>query len=667
MRVSRLVARHGWPILVLAALLVPPSIEGMRKAKVEYNILGYLPGDIDSMRGEIIIDRDFGDASNAFIIVENRTLREILALKERIAGVAGVRDVIGFDDIVSPNIPVELLPAAVRESFFSGKGSLLIVRFMGRTGSDGAKLATEGVRAILGEDAWLSSVSATTADLQALVEQEMPLYLGLAVGLVALILGITMGSWLIPIVFISQIGLAILYNLGSNALFGKISFLSQSLAAVLQLGVTMDFSIFLLHRYEEERASREDKREAMAAAIDKTLASISGSALTDVAGFMALGAMRLGIGLDIGLVMSKGVLIGFAGVLTILPAMILVLDGPIRRFRGKRLSLGFGKLASFVARAATPLAILFLLLFIPALYGRAHVVQDYDLSGGIPSTMPSARAERKLKEDYHMVTSHFVIARDDLSPVAKRDMIAELEKVEGVSGVLAFEKYLGALVPEEFLPESIRLVFSHGGRELMVVSSAYGVSMAAGREQLDRIIAITRRYDPGAMVTGEAALQKDLVAIAAEDFRRVDTVSILAILAIVLVLFGSLTIPVFLVGAIELAIIANLGLPYYLGQEIPFLAGIVIGCIQLGCTIDYSILLISRFREGIQEGRRRRCAAPSRNRRPPSSRAPSSSPRRPRPWPSFRAWASSSRSASSSRGAPSSAWPSSASSSPQCL
>lgn len=602
MRVSHLVTRHYRSILVLAALLVLPSLSGIKRTEIEYNILSYLPHGLESIQGEEILDKDFGEASSAFLIVENKSLKELLAAKAELASVDGVLDVIGFDDIVSPNIPIELLPEAIRETFFSSRGNLLIVRFADSSGSMRTQTATARIRSLLGEDAYLSSLAATSLDTRSLVEKEMPAYLGLAFAIVTLILGLTLGSWLIPPLFLAEIGLAIVYNLGSNVFLGKISFVSQALAAILQLGVTMDFSIFLLHRYEEERGPGGDQAEAMARAIDKTFQAILGSAVTDVAGFMALCAMSLGLGFDIGVVMSKGVVIGLAGVLTVLPALLLAFDHPIHRFKGRPIVFDFRSLSLFVSRHSLPLALLFFLLFIPAVHGKNNVVQDYNLMGTLPEDLPSTMADRKLRTDFHMMTSHFVIVRDDLPPVAIRDMIARFEKVEGVSGVIALEKYLGALIPEEFLPESVKTLFRHGGKEIMLISSIYSVSMPEENRQLDEIMAIAKSFDPGCLVTGEGALHKELVEVAAADFKRVDMVSLAAISIIVLILFTSVSIPLFLVGAIELAIIANIAIPFYLGQSVPILSSIVIGCIQLGCTIDYSILLISRFKEELWAG-----------------------------------------------------------------
>jgi predicted RND superfamily exporter protein len=602
MKIAHFISRHSWIILLLAVILVPLSIIGSMGTAVDYDVLNYLPKQLDSMRGGLILNEEFGDASSAMLIVEGKSTRELLDLKAKIAAVPGVAGVIGVDDIIDPNIPREVLPAAIRESFYSGEGTLLIVQFKDRATSQKTVDATVRLRALLDKHAFLSGTTASNIDNKDLSERETPLYLGCAVVLLILILGLGMESWLIPLVFLAEIGLAILYNLGSNIVFGKISYLTQALAAVLQLGVTMDFSIFLLHRYDEERKSFVDKREAMAWAIKKTFLTISGGALTEIAGFLALCVMELAIGADIGIVMAKGVLIGLVVTMTVLPSMILVFDGPIHRLRHRPVMPRFKNTAAFVTKHAFALSIVFVLLFIPAVYGRSHAQQDYDLSGSLPPDLPSVIASNKLKTDYNMTTTHFLIVRDNLSPAAIRDLIGGLDGIHGVSGVLAIEKYLGALIPEEFLPDAFRTIFKHGGKELIIVNSSLKSSTPEAMKQLDSMIALVKSFDPEGLVTGEAALAKDLVSVAANDFKRVDIVSVCAILFIILVIFSSVSLPIILVGSIELAILINLGLPFFINEKVSFLSTIVIGCIQLGVTIDYAILLVTRFKEELRTG-----------------------------------------------------------------
>ncbi len=602
MKFSRGVTRYNILILLVAVLLVPPALFGITKVAVDFDALNFLPKRLGSVIGISILDNDFSVASNALLIVENKSTRQVLSLKESIAAVEGVGGVIGIDDILDPTIPRELLPDMVRVSFYSEKGSLFIIRFVDASSAPRTLRAVGLIRGLLDADCYLSGATATNIDSRKVSESEAPVYLLLAVGLVTIILGFAMESWLIPVIFLAEIGLAIVYNMGTNFVLGKISFLTQALAAVLQLGVTMDFSIFLLHRYDEERSRFADRREAMASAIEKTFVNIAGSALTDVAGFLALCVMDLALGFDMGIVMAKGVVIGLVVTVTVLPAMILALDTPIHRLSHRPLMFGFQGLAQAVTKRPLPLVAIFILLFIPAIYGRNHVKLDYDLSGGGPADLPSSVAARKLKTDFNMMTTHFIIIRDNLPPPSTRAMIARFEEVEGVTGVVAIEKYIGALIPEEFLPEAIRSIFRHGGRELMIVNSNYGISIPEENAQLDKIISIMKEYDAEGMVTGEGALSKDLVAVAARDFIRVDLVSIIGIAIIVALVFLSLSMPVVLVGAIELAIMINMAIPYFLGQQVSFISTIVIGCIQLGVTIDYSILLVSRYKEGLRSG-----------------------------------------------------------------
>lgn len=602
MKAARYIAHHSHLIIILALLLVVPAFIGIKNTKINYDLLNYLPQNLDSMRGEKILDKEFGEASNAMLIVENKTTRELLDLKASLASIDGVSAVVGIDDILDPSIPREVLPDAIRKTVYSEKGTLLIIQYAESAVSKRTEAATVAIRGRIGPGCYLSCTTATNIDTQNLSSRESPLYILLAVGFITIILGLGMESWLIPVIFLIEIGLAILYNMGTNIVFGKISYLTQALAAVLQLGVTMDFSIFLLHRYDEERRCYEDRREAMASAIQKTFVTISGGALTEIAGFLSLCVMDLTIGADIGVVMAKGVVIGLLGTMTVLPSLILMLDGPIHKLSHKPLMPSFEKTSGFVTKHAGLLSLVFVLLFIPAIYGRIHTQQDYDLNGSIPASLPSVVAATKLKTDFNMMTSHFILVRDDLPPAAIRDMIKDLEATPGVSGVLAVEKYVGALIPEEFLPENVRGIFKHGGREMLIVNSPYKVSTPEESEQLAKIISIVKTYDGRGLVTGEAALSKDLVDIAANDFKRVDFVSIGAILIIILIIFTSFSLPVVLVGSIELAILMNLGLPFFIGEKISFLSTIVIGCIQLGVTIDYAILLVSRFKEQLRGG-----------------------------------------------------------------
>jgi Predicted exporters of the RND superfamily len=608
MKLARLISRHSAIILVLALIATVPAAVGFLRTEVNYDILSYLPSSLASMRGEEILDKGYGDASIGMLILEGKSTSDILELKQRIKGVDGVRDVIWTDDILDPSVPTEMLPSALRTGFYSASSTRVIVRFHESSASMRTQKAIGEIREIAGSGAYLSGASPLQKDTQDLAAKETPSYVLLAVLLLVLVLALTMESPLIPFVFLAEIGLAILYNFGTNIILGRISYLTNGLASILQLGVTMDFSIFLLHRYEEERPRYADKRDAMAEAIKRTFLTISGGALTEIAGFLSLCAMDLKIGADIGIVMAKGVVFGLVGTMTILPALLLVLDGPIHRFNHRPLLPRFKKTAAFVSKHDAILSLAFLVLLVPAVYGQLHAKQSYDLTATLPKDMPSVVASEKLQTQYGMVATHFLLIRDDLPPAELREAIERIESVAGVESVLAFEKFAGPLIPDSILPDSIRSIFKQGGRNLLIVNSTYKTSAPETNTQLASLEEIAKSYDEGALLTGEGELTRDLIRIMSVDFKRVDILSIGAVFLIILFIFASFSLPVLLVGGIELAICINLALPFYVGETIPFIASIVIGCVQLGVTIDYAILLVTRFKEEIQKGIERRKA-----------------------------------------------------------
>jgi predicted RND superfamily exporter protein len=602
MKLARFISHHSKPILLIALALIIPAVIGTIKTQVNYDTLSYLPTDLDSMKGQLILDQGFGSAASVFLLVDDQPTRALLDIKERVAAVPGVRAVVWLDDMIDPAVPREILPDAIRNSLFAGNSTLMIVEFQGSSTDPLTMSAVDGIREVAGPTVKVAGSAAMNRDSQLQSTKESPLYLLLAITFCMFVLALAMESYLIPFVFLAEIGLTILFNMGSNVFFGQISYLTQSLAAILQLGVTMDFSIFLLHRYDEERKRFSDKKEAMAEAISRTFVTVSGGALTEIAGFLSLSVMDLGLGRDIGFVMAKGVFFGVLGTMTVLPSIILLLDGPIHKLRHRPILPTFKGTAAFVSKHSILLSILFVLLFAPAIIGRERTHQYYNLTDVLPKDFPSLVATDKLKNDYHMMTTHFVLVKDDLPPQDIRQLLSEVEGIKGVSGVIAVEKYLGALIPEEFLPDSVRSLFKNAGKEMFIVNSLYKTASPEGNEQLDAIMAMAKRYDPESLVTGEGALTKDFVKVATADFRRVDLVSIVAIFAIILIIFTSISLPVILVGSIELAIYINMALPYFLNESIPFIASIFIGCIQLGVTIDYAILLVTRFKEELRKG-----------------------------------------------------------------
>jgi predicted RND superfamily exporter protein len=602
MHVARFISRHAKAILVAALILAIPAAIGFIKTGINYDILSYLPQHLNSMQGEIILDKEYGDASTGILIIDGKSTYEILDLKEKIAKVPGVQAVVWVDNLVDPTVPAKMLPEELRTGFFSGTTTRLIIKFAEGSTSITTHKAIDGIRKLGDERCFLSGASPIIKDTKDLADKETPLYVLLAVIFSVIILSLTMESPLIPFVFLAEIGLAILYNFGSNIVLGQISYVTQALAAVLQLGVTMDFSIFLLHRYEEERPKFQDRREAMAEAIEKTFLTISGGALTEVAGFLALCVMDLALGTDIGVVMAKGVVIGLVGTMTVLPAMLLILDKPIHKFNHRPFLPTFEKTARFVSKHYVALSVVFVLLFVPAIYGRSKTQQYYNLIDSLPKDMPSVQATNRLKTDFNMTTTHFLIVRDDLPAADIRELIDRVQATKGITTVLAYEKFAGPLLPASLMPDEVKSIFKTKGHNLIIVNSEYSASTDAENAQIDEINAIVRSYDKDAYITGEGVLTKDLIAIAATDFKRVDIVSIGAVFLIILAIFTSLTVPVVLVGGIELAIFINMAIPYFTGEAIPFIASIVIGCIQLGVTIDYAILLVTRFKEELRKG-----------------------------------------------------------------
>jgi Predicted exporters of the RND superfamily len=603
MKLARFISHHSKEILILALVLAIPAAIGYFATPINYDILSYLPQNLGSTKGEVLLDKGYGDASTGILIIEGKKTNEILELKDRLAAIEGVRNVIWTSDVIDPTVPPEMLPAQAREGFYSANNTRMIIRFWESSTSERTMAAIDEIRKAGGKGTYLSGASPIIKDTKDLADRETPLYVILAVIFSVVVLALTMESPLIPIIFLAEIGLAVLYNLGSNILLGQISYLTKALAAVLQLGVTMDFSIFLLNRYDEERKKFEDHREAMAEAINKTFLTISGGALTEVAGFMALCTMDLRLGADIGVVMSKGVVFGLLGTMTILPAMLLFFDKPIHKLNHRPLLPSFKKTAGFVSKHNVVLSILFVVLLVPAFYGQTHTKQYYNLIDSLPSDMASVEATNKLKTDYNMVTTHFLLVRDDLAPADTRDIIEQVERLPGVTSVLAYEKFAGPLLPDSVIPDSIRGIFRQGGKNLIMVNSEYKASTNELNDQLESIDKIIQPYDSSALVTGEGALTKDLIRIAASDFKRVDIVSIGAVFVIILLILKSLSLPFLLVGGIELAILINMAWPFFVGETIPFIASIVIGCVQLGVTIDYAILLVTRYREEIQSGK----------------------------------------------------------------
>ena len=596
-KVSKAIAQSRMLILVIAFLLLIPSVLGYLKTDVNYDILGYLPDELDTRIAQSILKDDFDCGSLGMLIVENMENKDVSKLKEEVKKVEGVNDVIWIDDAIDLSVPKEILPEDIRDIFYSENSTLMIIKFAGTDASTETENALSDVRKIAGKQAFLSGVAGVIKDTKDLANKETPIYVLIAVILSIIILSITMESYVIPIVFLSSIGIAIIYNMGSNVIFENISYVTKALSAVLQLGVTMDYSIFLLHRYDEERESRENKVEAMANAIEATIESVVGSALTTVAGFLALCVMDLALGKDIGLVMAKGVVIGVICTITILPALVLTFDKVIHKYKHKNILPTFQKSSSFIIKHHKVIVLISLLILIPAAIGKEKASVYYNLDESLPDNLPSIVANDKLKNEFNMVSTNIILVRDDLDRYKVKEMVKELNNVDGVTMAAALESVLGSRVPENFLPNELLEQVKKGGYEGIIVNSKYKSATNEVAVQLDEINEIVKKYDPEGLVGGEAPLTNDHVTIADSDFKKVSIFSIVAIFLIIMVIFKSISVPVLLVLAIELAIFINLGIPYYTGTTIPFISSIVIGTIQLGATVDYAILLTSRFKE----------------------------------------------------------------------
>ena len=596
------IAKHRKMVLLIATLLLLPALYGMITTKINYDILTYLPEDLESVKGQEIMDEEFNSSALGMLVIENMVAKDVVKTKENIEMVDGVDKVTWIDDVMDISIPQNILPKGIQDMLYKENSTLLIIKFEEGSSAPLTHAAIEDIRGLLDERGFLAGMSAILKDTKELADEQTPVYVGLAVLLATIVLIITLESTVVPFIILLSIGYAILYNFGTNVLFGEISYITKSLAAVLQLGVTLDYSIFLLHRYEEECEEFEDKEEAMGVAIGMTASSIIGSSLTTVAGFLAIAAMELTIGKDIGFVMAKGVILGVVSVLTILPSLILVFDKVINRFTHKTILPEFNHLARLVTEHYKTFIIIGVILFIPAYYGQANNDVYYNLDESLPDDMESVVAFRKLKDDYNMMTTHMAVIPKAVPDYKVKQMIEEIEKVDGIATVLGHQKFIGPRVPENFVPDNIKDTFESDNYKRLLINSEYKSATDEENEQIREIDGIIKKYDSKAMLTGEGVLTKDLIDIADRDFKRVNAFSFIAVFAIIMIVFTSISVPFFLILAIMLAIFINMSVPFYTRQSIPFIASIVIGSIQLGATVDYAILLTTRFREEIGNG-----------------------------------------------------------------
>jgi len=601
-RFAHFVVKKKWLILIIALSLTVPSILGFAATKINYSLLSYLPGDLDSMIGEQYLENDFNLASTAMITVDNMTTADILAMKKDIGAVDGVNRVLWADDLVDVTVPKETLPSQLKDFFFSGDTTIVLVTFHENSSSARTTSAIDNIEKILKKDCFISGISAIGHDISELISQETPIYLLVAVAGVLLVLLFGVESTLVPFLFLASIGLAVLYNFGSNIVLGEISYITKSLAAVLQLGVTMDFSIFLLHRYNEEAMKTDDHDQAMMSAIKFTATAITSSSMTAIAGFLALCIMILGLGMDMGLVMAKGVLIGVICSLTVLPAMLLVFDKPVQKYRHRSFIPALKKPAGFVIKHYKSIAIVSLAVVIPFAVFQSKTKVYYNLISSMPANMSSIQGAEKIAETFNRPSTDYLLIDDSVPKREVAEMAGKIEKIDGVTSVLCMETLVGEGIPEELLPSSITGIFHAGGKRLLIVSSSNTPATAQENDLVTQIEQLAKKYDKHALYTGESPMTKDLVEIADTDFKNVNIASLAAIFFIIMLTFRSISIPVILVSSIESAIMINMGIPFLRGVTIPFIASIVLGTIQLGSTINYAILMTTRFREERRSG-----------------------------------------------------------------
>ena len=600
---GKAVVKARIPILIISVLLLIPALIGYMGTRVNYDILSYLPKDIETMKGQDILKDEFGTGAYSMLVVEGMTPLQASEMKAKIMEVEHVENVIWYDSVMDLSVPMEILPNNVYEAFNNGDATLMMVIFDETTSEDGTMEAVRNIRKIANKDCFLAGMSSIVTDTKDLTEKEEPIYVGIAVLLSVIVLSLTMDSFIVPFIFLASIGMAILYNLGTNFFLGQVSYITKALAAVLQLGVTMDYSIFLWNSFKEnqERFPDDDER-AMAHAISNTFTSVLGSSVTTVAGFVALCFMSFTLGLDIGIVMAKGVIFGVIACVTILPSLVLVFEKPIMKTRHRSLLPDFKGLGNFVSKYYPVFIVIFCVLLVPAVYGQRHAKVYYQLDSTLPEYLDSVKSNEKLGDTFEMGTVHMLLLNADTDSKSIRQMADEMEKVDGVKSVLGLDSIAGGSIPDSFISGDITDKLQSDNWKLMLISSEYKVASDEINAQIDTLKKILKDYDEGGMLIGEAPCTKDLIDITAHDFAVVNVVSIGLVFLIILLVFKSISLPVILVGVIELAIFINMGIPCYTGTKLPFIASIVIGTIQLGSTVDYAILMTTRYQKERKKG-----------------------------------------------------------------
>ena len=598
MKLSKAIVKLRIPIVILALILIIPAVFGMLNTRINYDMLTYLPESMDTVKGQNILLEEFGKGAFSFIILEDMPDKDVAELKTKIEQVEQVDSVLWYNTLADISVPKEFLPEKVYSAFNTDHSTIMAVFFNTSTSSDETMDAIREIRSITGEKCFVCGLSALVTDLKDLCEREEPIYVGIAVLLALVAMLLLLDNWLIPFVFLLSIGMMILLNLGSNFFLGEISYITKALSAVLQLAVTMDYSIFLWHSYNEQKALHEDNKEAMAVAIHHTFLSVIGSSVTTIAGFIALCFMTFTLGRDLGIVMAKGVLFGVIGCITVLPSLILILDKPLSKLSHRSLIPSMKKLSGGIVKIFPVFLVIFVVLLPPFIYGYSKTNSEvyYDMAECLPKDMEFVIANTKLSEDYDISSTHMVLMDSSLDNKEVKKMIGEMEKVDGVKQVIGIESLLGSTVPEDILPEHIKSVLENDRYELMLINSEYHSASDKVGEQIDSLNEIIHRYDPSAMLIGEAPCMKDMIDTTGHDFEVVNLVSVIAIFVIIALVERSISLPFILIAVIELGIFINLGLPHYLGQSLPFIAPICISTIQLGATVDYAILMTTRYK-----------------------------------------------------------------------
>lgn len=603
-RIAKFIAYHPKTITIIAVLLLIPAAIGYINTFVNYDILSYLPGDLDSVKGENELDETFNSASMSFLVIEDMPSKDVAALKEKIAKVDNVSSVIWVNDIADISIPQEIIPQAFKDIFYSkdGKCTMMLIQYKYKAVTDETMKAIEDVRGLLNNQCFLSGMGVIMKDTRDLADSQAPIFIAIAIAIALVVMTFCMESWVEPWVLLAALCMAVVYNMGTNLIFGQISYITQCIAAILQLGVTMDYSVFLIDRFEEEKPKYADKRDAMASAIQGAFLSLSGSSLTTIFGFLALCFMDLSLGKDIGLVMAKGVVFGVLTVTIVLPALVLQCDKIIHKYRHRSFIPKFDKLNNFVINHKKVWVAIFLVLFIPSYIMQSNVNVYYSMDRMLPDDIGCIAALNKMKEEFNMATSHFIIVDDSLDASDLVKMENEIKGTAGVTNMVAYNSFVGSGIPDSMIPDELKSIAKSGGRQMILVNTSYVAATDECNEQLTKINNIVKKYDKNGYVTGEGAMYKDLIDITDHDFKLTSVLSILSIFILIAIIFKSISIPTILVMSIELAIFVNKAISFATGTTLSFIAPTIIGCVQLGATVDYAILLTTRFREEMRNG-----------------------------------------------------------------